>query len=103
MCWEWNLFYKAKSQSHVRRRSGRDDAYPEVPAACQPCEAYDLVVRLTKPSDLPAAQVVDRRERVRCSDAERHGDSGLLDTIGCRLARGGLGSVRVVRINALRA
>lgn len=49
--------------------------HPEVSAAGQAGETDDLVVRLAEPGDLPAAQVVDGRERIRRRDTERDGDT----------------------------
>ena len=58
--------------------------YPEVATSGETGETDDLVVRLAQPGDLPPAQVVNGRKRVRRSDAERDGDTTATRTGGWR-------------------
>jgi len=90
MCCEWNLFCKKEiSVPHVS--SCAKWTYPEVAAAGQAGEADHLVVCLAEPSDLPPAQVVDGRERVRRRDTESDGDASASDRgLRARLARGAI-------------
>ena len=71
-----------KSITCPKATGNKNDAYPEVPTACQACKTNDLVVGLAKPSDFPPAQVVDRRESVRCGDAKCDGDSTVSGPVG---------------------
>lgn len=70
------------SITYPKATGDKNEAYPEVPAACQACKTNDFVVGLAEPSDFPAAQVIDRRDSVRCGDAKCDGDSAVSGPIG---------------------
>ena len=82
------VLQEGKCQILVASEGGEHGTHPEVATSGQTGETDDLVVRLAQPGDLPAAQIVDGRERVGRRDAERDCDTTAPRTRGWRrLAR----------------